>query len=352
MNSSFISVKKLLEQHPVSASAPCRIDSGGTWDIKAMALPLLKINPVTINIALSLRTHILLTPYKDGRVRISSEGFSHEEDYHVEEMPFNTAFGLFFAAVACFGMHGLSVHIRSEFPVKSALGGSSTALVALIKALSKLNELSGKKGLSAEEILHVGYHLEDGISGGFCGIQDQAAAVYGGVNCWSWDYSLVNSFAKREILLEDNTKDLSKRLLVAFSGLSHVSASINRSWITDFLSGETRPGWVKANEAVKGLGKALRDRDWTRAVEKLRGEMLIRREITPDALIPVTEELIDQAEMTGCGARFAGAGAGGSVWALGDPDKIVELQKVWGNVLGSVKDSCILDCSVETSGVC
>ena len=352
MNSNFTSVRKLLEQYPVTASAPGRIDSGGTWDIKAMALPLLGIHPVTVNIALSLRTRILLDPYEDGRVKISSEGFSHEEDYRVEEMPFNTAFGLFFAAIAYFGMHGLSVHIRSEFPVKSSLGGSSTALVALIKALSKLNEMSGKRGMSREEILRVGYHLEDGISGGFCGIQDQAAAVYGGVNRWTWNYSLGNSFGEREPLFEHNTKDLSERLLVAFSGFSHVSARINRSWVTDFLSGDTRSGWIKANEAVEGLGKALKDNDWKRAVTQLREEMVIRREITPDALIPVTEKLIDQAEMADCGARFAGAGAGGSVWALGEPDKISGLRKIWNKDLEAVKDARILDCSVETSGVC
>lgn len=34
----------------------------------------------------------------------------------------------------------------------------------------------------------------------------------------------------------------------------------------------------------------------------------LARVTTPDALIPVTDELIRQAEQAGCGARFAGAG--------------------------------------------
>ena len=351
MPPSLISVRKLLEDSRITASAPCRIDSGGTWDIKAMALPLSRIRPVTVNIALSLRTHILLGPYEDGRVKISSEGFSHEEDYSVEDMPFNTAFGLLFAAVAYFKMHGLSVHIRSGCPVKSALGGSSTALVALIKALSKLKEASGKRGMTSEEILRVGYHLEDGINGGHCGIQDQAAAVYGGVNYWSWDFSMGTSFGERKSLLEKNMQDLSERLLVAYSGSSHVSANINRSWVADFLSGDTRSGWIMANEAVKGFGEALENNDWKNAVNQLKAEMLIRREITPDALIPVTEKLIDMAEMNSCGARFAGAGGGGSLWALGEPDKISELRKIWDKYLEPVKDACILDCTVDTSGV-
>ncbi|MBW1764527.1 MAG: galactokinase, partial [Deltaproteobacteria bacterium] len=51
-----LSAREILEKKPVEAGAPCRIDSGGTWDIKAMALPLEGIEPVTVNMALSLRT--------------------------------------------------------------------------------------------------------------------------------------------------------------------------------------------------------------------------------------------------------------------------------------------------------
>ncbi|MBW2285838.1 MAG: galactokinase, partial [Deltaproteobacteria bacterium] len=45
------SIRKLLEKETISASAPSRVDSGGTWDIKGMALPLEGIGPVTVNIA-------------------------------------------------------------------------------------------------------------------------------------------------------------------------------------------------------------------------------------------------------------------------------------------------------------
>ena len=131
------SIKELLEKQPIEASAPCRIDSGGTWDIRALALPFEKIKPVTVNIALNLRTHVTLAPFEDGKVKLLSKGFSHGEMYPFENLPFNSHFGLFFAAVSHFGFHGLQVQIKSDSPVKSALGGSSTALIALLKALSK-----------------------------------------------------------------------------------------------------------------------------------------------------------------------------------------------------------------------
>jgi len=346
------SIAKILEHHPVEASAPCRIDSGGTWDIKAMALPLEKIGPVTINMALTLRTWVVLSPFEDGQVRVSSEGFSQGEQYPYKELPFDSSFGLFFAAISHFGFHGLKVRIRSDSPVKSALGGSSTALIALIKALSRLSAMLGHKPLSGKEILHLGYHLEDGVSTGKCGIQDQAAAVYGGVNRWIWRYgNRVAPFQRETLLGPQGRRELSKRILVAYSGKSHVSMGINRSWINDFLTGRTRAGWIKVNEIVKGLAAAIKEEDWKRAALLLRNEMAVRKEITPDALIPITEELVGQAESTGCGARFAGAGAGGSVWALGKIDRIGQLRKIWGNTLAPIRGAGILDCAVDPTGV-
>ena len=114
-----ICLKNLLAQHAVEASAPCRIDSGGTWDIKATALPMERIEPMTVNVALNLRTSVVLAPYEDGWVKISSEGFPRGESYTKEQLPFDSPFGLFFAAVSHFGFHGLEVHIRSQSPVKN-----------------------------------------------------------------------------------------------------------------------------------------------------------------------------------------------------------------------------------------
>jgi D-glycero-alpha-D-manno-heptose-7-phosphate kinase len=347
-----LSAKKILQPKAIEASAPCRIDSGGTWDIKALALPLQRIEPVTLNMALNLRTWVSLSLFRNGWVRVSSEGFPRGEEYPLDTVPFNSPFGLFFAAISHFGFHGLQVHIRSDSPVKSALGGSSTALIALLKALSKLSVAAGGKKHSGREILHMGYHLEDGVSGGNCGIQDQAAAVYGGVNRWTWRYGEKGSPFKRESLLDMNGKrELSKRILVAFSGKSHASIRINRSWINDFLSGVTRSGWVKVNEVVNSLARAIQSKEWDKAARLLKTEMAIRRDITPDALIPITEELVDRAENAGCGARFAGAGGGGTVWALGEMDRIRDLRKNWEGMLAPIKGGRILECEIDPMGM-
>jgi len=347
-----IPITDLLTKKPVQASAPCRIDSGGTWDIKALALPLEAVNPTTVNIALSLRTRAVLHPFEEGKVKIRSTGFDHPETGFIDRLPFDTRFGLFFAAVSFFGFHGVEIRIDSESPIRSAMGGSSTALVALIKALSKVSVMVSGKGYVRREILHLAYHLEDGVSGGNCGIQDQAAAVYGGVHQWEWCYRNRSAPLRKIPLLDpEGRKALSRRLLIIYSGKRHTSSETNLRWIRDFLSGSTRARWIRANQTVRRFGRAVHQGDWKLAAALLREEMSIRREVTPGAITPFTEELIEQAEEVGCGARFAGAGAGGSLWAVGSLKNIERLRERWSASAERVKGARLLDCRVDSAGV-
>ena len=108
---------------------------------------------------------------------------------------------------------------------------------------------------------------------------------------------------------------------------------------------------LKVNEIVSKLADSIKEKAWERAVSLLKAEMSIRRDITPDALIPETSVLIDQAESSGCAARFTGAGAGGSVWALGDTKNIKRLKSIWASTLKNIKGGGILECSIDHTGV-
>ena len=346
-----ISIRKLLEEEEIIASAPCRIDSGGTWDIKAMALPFEEISPTTVNIAINLRTEVQLRPFEDNAIRIFSRGFQPQIFSLSDSFPIAPPYGIFVSAVRFFGFSGVDVEIHSEAPVQSALGGSSTALVALIKALSEARRRAGGEEMKPDEILHLSYHIEDGISGGNCGAQDQGAGIYGGVNQWIWNYSKVPFYRRIPLLNVPAQQELSERLVVVYSGKKHTSAVTNQKWIKDFLSGKTQKGWIKANEMVHGLARALKERDWHNAIRYLNKEVDIRMELTPDAFIPLTEMLVDQARECSCGARFAGAGAGGSVWAIGEKEDIKKLKSLWQKTISDIEDAKILKCEIDPEGV-
>ncbi len=376
-------IRELLEENPIKTSSPCRIDSGGTWDIKALALPLEGVVPITVNLAINLRTYITLLPYESGWVKISSDNFDTQETYPFANIPFNSRFGLFFAIVSFFKFHGVEIVIRSTSPVNAGLGGSSTAAVAAIKAFSTVKTMvdetimfpsntkdnkenppsppfskGGQGGFSHEkeiekgEILHLAYHLEDAVSGGMCGLQDQGAAVFGGVNKWVWNYSREGRpFERKSILDEKGQKEISKRILVAYSGKRHLSAKINRLWIEKFLRGDTRSGWIEVNRIVNRFALNIGKGKWKEGAKELRNEVAIRKEITHEAFTPIISRLIQESEGAGCGARFAGAGGGGTVWALGEIDDIQRLREIWANILKGTKKGRILECAIDPIGV-
>ncbi len=345
-------ISELLREKPVRASAPCRIDSGGTWDIKCLALPFESFAPVTVNLAINLRSYVSLLPYRSGWVSVSSRDFESREAYPFEQLPFDSRFGLIFSTAAFFGFNGVEVEISSDFPVNSGLGGSSAATVAAIRAFSAVKSLLGQQGIGKEKIFHLAYHLEDAVNGGMCGMQDHGAAVFGGANKWSWNYSDKRNTCKRTSILDrEGQREISKRILLSYTGKSHSSAEINRRWVEDFLRGGTRPGWIKVNEIVTRFASHMKEHKWKEGAMDLREEVSIREDITPEAFIPLITTLIRQAESCGCGARFAGAGGGGAVWALGEIPDIKELKKIWSETLKDVKGGRMLDFSVDPYGL-
>jgi D-glycero-alpha-D-manno-heptose-7-phosphate kinase len=346
------SAEQSLSEKAVSASAPCRIDAGGTWDIRALALPCQGEFPSTVNIALDLRTYVKLLPYEAGLVKISSSGFHQDETARFDSIPFDSRFGLFFAAVSHFGFHGLEIMIESGSPVQAAMGGSSTALVALLRALSHLEKRFEGVERARAEILRLAFVLEDSLSGGFCGMQDHAAAVYGGVNRWFWSYGEGRLFQRDCLLGMESAGLLNERLVVAHSGKRHVSSRTNRKWVTDFLSGRTREGWIEANRIVNGFSASLRQNNWKEAVVFLRKEMDLRRSLTPEAFTPLTESMAARAEDEGGAGRFTGAGAGGAVWALApDPETALKIRNAWEKLFADQSGAAVLECRIDPSGV-
>ena len=175
-------LKRILEKRPVKASAPCRIDIGGTLDISTFYFPLRHLSPCTVNIAINLRTQVILLPHAGGKIKISSQGFKSAE-YSLDSAPFSHPLGLMFAVAAYFRQEGIHITIDSASPPKSGMGGSSSAAVALVAAFLKSLD---KRSYSKKDIALLAHAIEGSVAGVPCGIQDQLAAVYGGIHAWNW----------------------------------------------------------------------------------------------------------------------------------------------------------------------
>ncbi len=176
---------RILENETIFASAPCRMDMGGTVDLSTFYYPLRHLSPCTFNLAIDLKTTASLFPFDNGKVKITSRGFK-SATFSLEKAPFAHPLGLMFAIVSYFNLSGIHVIIDSASPPRSALGGSSAAAVALIAALCKLFRKAQKPAMTRLQIARLAHAIESSIAGVPCGLQDQLAAVYGGGYSGYW----------------------------------------------------------------------------------------------------------------------------------------------------------------------
>jgi D-glycero-alpha-D-manno-heptose-7-phosphate kinase len=340
-------VKKFLESNPVEASTACRIDCGGTLDIKTFYYPLRHFAPCTFNIALNMKTRVRLLPYRSGLVKVSSRGFPTEV-HQAESAPFDSPLGLMFAVAAYFRVEGVHIEMVSASPPRSGLGGSSTAAVALIAALSKALNVQ----MSQENVVLLAHAIEEAVAGVPCGLQDQLAAAYGGVHAWYWPGGPTDPPFKRLVALTNTDYvALERRVLVAYCGIPHESRDINTKWVQHFVTGKERSLWVEIVTSTKAFVDALRARDWTGAVMAMNREVEIRRKITPEVFDEPGEALLKSALTESCGARFTGAGGGGCIWALGETAAIEKVRAAWTEILSERQDARLLDARVDPKGL-
>ena len=324
---------------------------GGTLDIKTFHLPLRRLNPCTVNAAISLRTRVRILPHVPGQVRVTSTGFEGAE-FAENSAPYDHPLGLMFAIAAVFGVSGIHIDIASASPPRSALGGSSAAAVALVAALSRLLETSGQGLPTRRQIVLLAHAIEESVAGVPCGFQDQLAAAYGGVNAWYWENALNPGGFRKKVLVARSLQDaFSRHILVAYCGMPHESRQINRIWVDQFIQGATRSQWMAIAGHTHRFSEALQTRQYQRAGDIMNLETAIRVRMTPDVLDDMGGRLIQAAGEHGCGGRFTGAGGGGCVWAIGETDAIDRLRASWEKCLASEPDACLLDVRIDPDGV-
>ncbi|MFP4473985.1 MAG: galactokinase [Desulfatibacillaceae bacterium] len=342
---------RALERGASEASAPCRLDMGGTVDLPTFHYALRHVDPCTFNVALNMRTTVRISTYEKGMVKVSSKGFESVE-YPLDEVPMVHAVGLMMAVAAWFRASGVHIEVESRSPPKSALGGSSVAAVAAIGAFSAALERMGDPAYTKKQTVLLGHTLESVCAGVPCGMQDHLAAVYGGVNAWHWP-ALPGEppYVRRTVLSPNEHEWLEERLLLAYCGKQHESADVNATWVDRFLVGMDRPRWESMCRLTHNFVDAVAVRDTRAAIDAMERELAIRLEMTPEVLDRSMLSLIDAAWHNGCGARFAGAGGGGCVWAMGEPGEIAKTRAAWREIVDGIRDARLLEVGIDVEGL-
>jgi D-glycero-alpha-D-manno-heptose-7-phosphate kinase len=344
-------MREILQKQRISASAPCRIDMGGTLDLSTFFLPLYHLGPCTFNAAIDLRTHVHLGPFDSGKIHLRSRGF---DDLIADAVtaPFDHPMGLMLAVAAYFNADGVAIEIDSASPPRSALGGSSSAAVALIWAFLKALATDGGSEPEKDGVARLAHGIEQSVAGVPCGQQDQLAAVYGGVNAWEWTADLTEiGGQRRELIAADQYDAFSNSILVAYCGKPHVSKDINGTWVRQFIKGDRREVWHKIVHSSRQFVEAVARGNTTDAQAAMNEDTQLRRVLTPDVLDDVGIQLVDAAVANGCGARFTGAGGGGCVWALAGQGQMKQLRDTWQQIINQHSGALLLETSIDTDGV-
>ncbi len=336
----------------IRASAPCRVDMGGTLDISTFHFPLRHLNPCTFNAAIRMRTEVSLHPYRDGYVRISSKGFESTE-FIMDTAPFDHPLGLMLAVASYFRADGIHICIESSSPPKSALGGSSSAAVALVAACyAAFRDEHMPQIISRDQVVFLAHALEQSVAGVPCGVQDQLAAAYGGINTWYWTPDIEGEIYKRRKMPGTSKKSTFRdHILIAYCGIPHESKDINSRWVKQFISGMHRSHWKEIILCTQSFVDALIKDNYKEASWWMNRETDIRCRMTPDVLDGMGKKLVKAAVESGCGARFTGAGGGGCIWAIGDSENIEQLKVIWENLLSERPAAYLIDQEIDMDGL-
>ena len=300
----------------INSSAPTRICDNGGWTDTWFAE-----YGTVFNIAIEPRAEVQIAVFPrdalDAQVVISAENYS---DTYARElgMPWQKH-PLIEAAIEQIGVPddvSITVHLYSDAPPGASLGTSASVTVALLGALDCLTP--GR--LSAHEVAHQAQQVETVRLGLQCGIQDQLAAAYGGINyidMFQYPHASVSPIQPDEAIWWE----LQHRLLVVYMGKPHHSSQVHERVITHLQNaGPEEPRLTYLRGTAAPARDALLAGDFAALGQAFSDNTEGQRALHPDLINPVAQHIIELAQSQhALGWKVNGAGGqGGSLTLLLD----------------------------------
>ena len=324
----------------IRTSAPTRIDlAGGTLDI--WPLYLFHERAQTVNAAISLRAHAEIVERTDGKVRLESIDTSKTvEVARWQELADNHGLPLLSRLVRFFRAESLTLRTRGESPAGAGIAGSSALNVAVCGALA---EWAGMK-LEAEQLLTIAMNVEAQVINVPTGLQDYRPAYYGGVNAIE-----LRADGVKRVAIGVDPLELQRRIVLAYTGAPHFSGTNNWEITKRHIDGDQHifNCFERIAGAAGGVREALTAGDWNGVSAQINLEWEARKQLAPGVTTPLIETLISGAFAAGArAAKVCGAGGGGCLFCLADPENIPGVQRAL--TAGGAR---LLEYRIETDGL-
>ena len=323
----------------ISASAPTRIDlAGGTIDI--WPLYLFHAGAQTLNAAISLRARAWIEPRPDERVELVSEDIDKQENLSFDQLPGDTTLPLLAKLAHRFGAHGIRLTTRGESPAGAGIAGSSAMNVAICGALAKHTGAPD----DPELLLEIAKDVEAQVIKVPTGLQDYRPAMYGGVAAVE-----LHAGGPRRIALDVDARELERRLVLCYTGEPRNSGTNNWEITKRHIDGDAHifDCFERIRDTAAEMRDALTRGDWDRMAACLAAEWDNRKRLAPGVTTPAIDQLIARASSRGArAAKVCGAGGGGCLFCLVDPDDVAAVREALADGGAS-----LLDFRIESTGL-
>ncbi len=214
------------------------------------------------------------------------------------------------AALKHYGVtQGVEISNQCDLPARSGLGSSSSFCAGLIEAIYALKgEMITKYGLARETI-----KLEREILAENGGIQDQIAAVYGGLNHIHINNN--GSFSVNPVVISDARKSqLNDNLMLFFTGVVRTSSEIAEKQVKSTKDKTTQ--LTRMQQMVDDAEKILTNpsEDLDNFGRMLHETWMLKRSLTDKISTSLIDEIYQTAMDNGAlGGKILGAGGGGFI---------------------------------------
>ncbi len=296
----------------IEARAPTRIDlAGGTLDL--YPIYLLEGSVITVNLAVTIHTHVRIEPYAGGVAVYSNDmGFGVEAP-GAAALPVGGPLDLVLRTVRYCGLPARTrVVTASDAPRGSGLGASSSLLIGLLVACDRRQ---GRKPRRApfHDLVDLAARLEAQSISAPTGKQDYYAALHGGLNAIWFD---LEHETVEPLLPARRLAGLEEHLILTFTGEPHASGLTNWGMIRAYLDGvpETVRGLRTIRRISQEMRAVLRRGDLRGFARLLRQEWEQRRGLAEGVSTRAIERAIIAARKAGAlASKVCGAGGGGCV---------------------------------------
>jgi D-glycero-alpha-D-manno-heptose-7-phosphate kinase len=314
-------------RHPnVRARAPLRLGLGGGGT--DLAPYCIDHGGVVLNATIDRYAYAHLAARNDQRVIFKADDLGREEELPCS-LDFDIREGLCLHRAVYRHMmvhhnggraEPLTISTTIDVPEGSGLGASSALTVALIEAFVTAMELP----LGPYEIARLAFDIERSQLGMAGGQQDQYAAAFGGLNFIEFLKDGVGVIVNPLRLRRDHLNEFESSLVICFSGQSRESAKI----ISEQVGGlqQLDPDTLLAMHEIKDHAFAMKERvlsgDFKGMADVLRQSWLSKKRTASSISNSTVESLLDMALGAGAwGGKVSGAGGGGFIMLLTDPER-------------------------------